>query len=554
MKFSLNYGFAWIEKNVHVAFTFLLLFLGIVVYGIQYASPNQTQWDEVYYIPPVARYEQGIFFMESHPPLAKLVLTAGDLLFHTNTKVDTSTIVNYDNVDGGGEKAGTKDDLPPGYNFIGIRFFPVLAAILLPLVIAAIIRLATGREWLAFLGGVFVIMDTALALHFRSAMLDSILLLLMFLAVYSMARVLQSSLSGLKIRTVDLVLATVFTGLSLSTKYNSLVLLFPLLIIFFLSTYTSPIDLQTTWQKVDYWILRGAKTWARFLLSLLGIGLIFVSVWAVHFSIANRYDSNLENNMGFFRSSDQLKAILQKDGAIKTPSAMFYAIGSGINFTYAYHEGVPGFDQCEKEAVAKNEVCNGSEPWMWPLGGRSVNFRWSKFAQETGTINTKTLDDYNNLNADEKAKYEVKTAYYSIQSNPFSWFFALLALISSVGILVFGAVRWWLTKKIPASSWFWILGTVFLYSTYMALALVSSRILYLYHYFFPLILSFILVGLVLNYIKVEQSRYFQSILVIMTILVVFGFIFYAPFVYGLPLSQLEFQLRNWLPTWALLKV
>jgi dolichyl-phosphate-mannose-protein mannosyltransferase len=544
---------SWLEHNTHLVYTFLLLMLGVMTFGFQFTVPNNTQWDEVYYIPPVARYQKGIFFMESHPPLGKLVLTLGDVIFGGNKSIDTSTIVNYDTLGGGGDLAGAKDDLPEGYSFFGIRFFPVVAAIVIPLIVMAIIRLITAKDWLGFVGGVLVVLDNALVLHFRAAMLDSILILLMLSALYYCIKGVKDWMDGKEVSRSTIVLATVLTGLAISTKYNALILLAPLFVLCVVASKSLPIKRTTFWGKLDYYLFRFADGWTRFIISMVGVGVIFVSIWGVHFAIARHYDSNLYNKEGFFAAGDTLKANLKDKGRLTTPLDFVYAISSGINYTLNYHAGVPSFEKCEQEAIAENKVCNGSKPWMWLTMSRSINFRWSKFAVENKTRETISLDDYNKLSDESKSSYTVKTSYYTLIGNPVVWLLSLIGLVTAFVTIMWGVVVWLWKKQRPSQSWWWVVLLFGLWAGYMAMAIPSTRIIYLYHYFFPLIVSFALLAILIHHYKLDDKKWFQAMLSVVLIAVVGGFLWFAPFTYAIPISSQQFDWRNWLPWWAIIK-
>lgn len=564
----------WVEKHTTYVYTFLLVLLGTVTFGFQYAQPTDTQWDEVYYIPPVARYETGTFFMESHPPLGKLLLTAGDVLLGTNRNIDKSGIIQYDTINNSDDVS--VNNLPNGYSFLGIRLFPVLAAIAIPVVVMFMVRLITQKDWLGFVIGMLVALDTALVLHFRAAMLDSILILLMLLSFYFGLKGVIEYIRAKKVETSSLVWSTVFAGLAISTKYNAIITLLPVFLVAFLHATPLEVTKKSLLGAVDAFLYRSAVAWTRFVACLLLISAIFVSTWAVHFAIARNYNSTLNNKEGLFLANEYLAERLKQEGSIKDLSMMAAAIGSGIQFTLSYHAGVPSFEQCEKEAKERGEVCNGSKPWMWLIGARTINFRYSKWAQSNIGAQTITLDQYNALKRGEDlnvkdetpeqkeqnalARKQLATEYtetgvwYTLIGNPVVWLLSLIGVLAAFWVSVVAAhalLRRRLQGVTPTLASIWLLTATWL--GYMVVALQSTRILYLYHYFFALVIGLLLLGLVVNHYQLDLKKYFQRWLAIALTLVILGFLFFAPFAYGIPMSYDGFDWRNWLTAWALKK-
>src|SRR4051794_39635298 len=67
-----------------VGFAFLILGLSHGTYFREYRLPTVTFWDESYHIPSAAKYLQGVFFMEPHPPLGKMLIAWGEKLLDAN--------------------------------------------------------------------------------------------------------------------------------------------------------------------------------------------------------------------------------------------------------------------------------------------------------------------------------------------------------------------------------------------------------------------------------------------------------------------------------------
>ena len=98
------------------------LFLGFVIllsyftYFHRYWEPQAVFWDENYHIASAQKYLHGIYFMEQHPPLGKLLIALGEKMLHPNEKTDQFIGTDY----------GT--DFAAGFSFAGYRFFSALLA------------------------------------------------------------------------------------------------------------------------------------------------------------------------------------------------------------------------------------------------------------------------------------------------------------------------------------------------------------------------------------------------------------------------------------------
>jgi dolichyl-phosphate-mannose--protein O-mannosyl transferase len=87
-----------------------------------YYNPPSPFWDENYHVAASQKYQEGVFFLELHPPLGKLLITAGESLFSPNDLSDEEI-----------QETVTTDYLnpfPEGFSFVGVRFFPALLAFL----------------------------------------------------------------------------------------------------------------------------------------------------------------------------------------------------------------------------------------------------------------------------------------------------------------------------------------------------------------------------------------------------------------------------------------
>lgn len=151
-----------------------------------------------------------------------------------------------------------------------------------------------------------------------------------------------------------------------------------------------------------------------------------------------------------------------------------------------------------------------SEFYTWPLMIRPVYY-WVKDFGEGGTGRIYLL------------------------GNPFVWWLGTLGLI-------FGLRLW---KKQENFRWLY-LGYLLSWLPF----LVIGRVLFLYHYLIPLAFSLAIFAFSwFDWLNKNWQNKRQLAIGAILILVVLGFLFFAPLSYGLPLSEEAYKLRVWLPSW-----
>src|SRR3989338_4008405 len=150
-----------------------ILVIGYFTIVHNFWVPQALFWDENYHIASAQKYLSGVFFMEPHPPLGKLVIALGEKLLNFNP-VDTQfTTTDY------------ATNPPAGFVFTGYRLFPVLLAWLTAPLLYGIFLLLTRKPlWAMFLSFLYVF-DNAMLVHLRSAMLESTLLFFSVLTIFA---------------------------------------------------------------------------------------------------------------------------------------------------------------------------------------------------------------------------------------------------------------------------------------------------------------------------------------------------------------------------------
>jgi len=175
--------------------------------------------------------------------------------------------------------------------------------------------------------------------------------------------------------------------------------------------------------------------------------------------------------------------------------------------------------------VTKNEP-NGQSVATWAIVTKPISYRWDSDG--------------------------ITTSYMTFIGNQVSWRLGLLGLIAA---LIMVCIR-----RFPHPKWqetadqkndhdlLEALGAMYLIFMGVHAFLGTQRVMYVYHYFIGLSLSYIILALVckiaFDRIKIigEQKL---NILTLISILVLLSFGFYAPFSYHRPLTYQQCQWRNW---------
>jgi len=467
---------------------YLILILGFFTYFINYEKPPNLYWDENYYVTAVEKYKKNIFFQESHPPLGKLIMYAGEQLWNPNKDL----FLDF-------EKTDFARNIPQGYSFKGVRFFPVFFAwINCALFFALLLVITKSSAWALSLSLLYA-MDNALIVHNRGAMLDStqifgiLVALLAYFKIFAQGRFSKrwAALLGLGIAWATW------------TKLNGLIviLLLPLLIFY-------PKDNKIKDKLRALLPSWGIASATMFLFSIL--------VWGLHFSHGKKIEPTL-NSAGWYRASTELKMIKENPTEHNNPINNFYVeLRDYLNYIANYSTGVPRLNLCK---IGEN----GSPFYWWPLGARTINYRW------------------------ETKNSGKEVSYLYLVPNPVVWGLAFIAIILSIAFFLmkylFGGI------KMEKDDEHHLIVMFTLYVAYMLSIARIDRVMYTYHYFIPLIFSFVLVAkwlpLLVSRIKLDRIKHKEAIAQLLVMLsITAAWNFYGPFTYYRPISCEDFQKRS----------
>jgi dolichyl-phosphate-mannose-protein mannosyltransferase len=452
-----------------------------------YASPAALFWDENYHIASAQKYLHQVHFMEPHPPLGKLMIALGEKILSPNEKTDQFLDTDYGR------------EIPRGYSFAGYRLLPTLfawlSAPLLFLIFFAILKNNIVSLLLSFL----YIFDNALIVHQRSAMLESTLHFFMLCMILCWLYIIQEK-PGSKRYIWHLIGCGASFGAVLTTKANGLILIL-----------LWPAVLFTLWPN-----------WKQALKSSVYFGIstlvVFCGVWYTHFALATEVRSALPDK-GYYKASPAYQTYLNE----KTTKNIFHfpvMLADSLAFLPHYAAGVPSLNLCKPDE-------NGSPWFYWPVGGRSINYRW----ETMGTA------------------YK----YLYLQSNPAVWFLGLIAVITSIGLLLSAC---FLPLKKQLKHPVLLLTFTGIYVSYMLTMARIDRVMYLYHYFIPLLCSFILLALVLDEIQIfwrwQLAAAHKTIMALCCSIAIFSsYQYYRPLSYYEPITDAAVNAKALLPVWDL---
>ena len=382
---------------------------------------------------------------------------------------------------------------PKGMSFAGYRLFPALFAWLNVVLFFLILKELTKDDLLAFFGSFLYLFDNALITHSRAAMLESIQLFFIFGSIWWFIKKYEVRKSWR-----DYLILGVWSGFAIAVKANSAILLL----------------LFVLWAWKD---IRGGKRAGVIIdgtLYALAAGAIFFGVFYLHFALGQKMPTHKN-----YAISKEYKTIIQKG---ETANPLYFATMMRDNLEYMsdYQKGVPKLNLCKPGE-------NGSLFIGWPLGIKAINYRWEK--------------------------HGAQVQYIYLQGNPVTWMLGLIAIFLAIVLVVAVFVF-----KAPVKNrriFEYIAAFTFIYVSYMIAVGQIPRVMYLYHYFIPLTISYIVAVLILYYLFeeeiVKRDRVVWGSIVTIAAAIVFAWWFYSPLSYYKPLTTQEFNKRIWFEYWQL---
>lgn len=515
-------------KRWHILFLLgFVVIISYLTYFHRYTEPQAPYWDENYYITDAQREINGVFYMQIHPPLGKLLIAWGEELIQwlgsgRNASMASgkgSFIRANDRTDQfvDTEHAG---EFPKDFNFAGYRLFPVLLAWLGAPLLFLIFLFVTRNPLISGFLSFLYVFDNALIVHHRGAMLDGPMIFFVILAIFAFFLVMRT-----RARLAPFLLSSALFGAALAlgfvTKFQNAIMF--LLVPFLLWKLWPSKAAAVTGKPRRYDILH--FLWA----SAAAFLLFFVGVWQIHFANMVKINPKL-NNDGYYRTSKQYRKILD-DGRQRSLLSFPVMLRDSFKYVGEYNKGIPKLDLCKPDE-------NGSPWFLWPVGATTISYRWETPGLEEGQQT-------------EDQTYR----YLYLVSNPVVWFAGLAAVILSVVYLLAPLFSAQKIRQDPEMRFMIIVFTT-LYAAYMAAMSFFERVLFLYSYFPPLIFSFILIALIVMELRaVGRFRLVEEHKMIgvgILAALIFGVHqFFRPLTYYEPLTDRQVARRAWLPIWQL---
>jgi len=491
---------SYLQQSKHWLIPSLLVLLSCTMYTSFLGNPKFMFWDENYHIASAQKHVDGILYMEPHPPLGKMLMGLSESVFQLNADKDMSSLLKTDHLGG--------KDIPKGMQFVGFRFPSAFLMGLSVFFFYHLLYLLTKHRAVASVFSLFFIFDNAFTIHARSAMLEGIQIFFIAMALWYAVR---SASKPNKASFSNYAILGVIVGLATAVKVNSLILiLLPGILL-----------LEQWFALAEKSSLFNAFKQASLALALFFSSLISVMLCIMYLHIGMN-DTVIEGR--HYKASPEYLDSLKEKGSWSV-SSFTYGLKDHYRYHSEYAKGVPRLDGCKKGGE------NGSHWAQWPFGGKSINYRWNK-----NTHNGKAWVEYSYL-----------------IGNPFIWLSAIFGMLMSISLII-GRFVYHAPIKDPA-LFRWIVYFSSLYLSYMIAISQIGRVMYLYHYFIPLVFAIINLALIYTYIFQERLNakncWGYVSLTSITVLTIGLFIWFSPFSYSIPISLEQFEARNWLSTWGM---
>jgi dolichyl-phosphate-mannose--protein O-mannosyl transferase len=463
------------------AFTLWILSATLIFPHLDY--PRAIVFDETYFIPTTQKYLHGIFFLEPHPPLAKLLIALGQKWYSPHQPANE--FLTVEKID----RDWSADTDITGYRVMSAMFGTLVAP-----TVFLVLGILLGRALPAFALALPVAFDNALIVQSRAGLQDSFLLFFCFAAVLNFAivnRKLDWSFRALG------VLSALWGILSASAGGVKLTGLFVV-------------------GLAGFYGLR--LLWARQIRRAIVFGLVFgamlaatyLSYWAIHFSIARQIIGTQDYGI-----TEEHRQILNGEKTVDPFTRFVIQMQDAVAYQHRYEAGVPRLDLSKPDEI-------GSPWYVWPLGGRAINYRWE----------TPDGQGYR---------------YIYLMGNPVTWLVSLLGVVFATALVLVD----WLLRILPAERRHWLYAFVLLYWAYMIPMMFIERVMYLYHYFPPLVTGVILFALAGRQAQTISLNVKRIALVGLVVLVIIAFWHYKPLTYYELITGPEFRQRILFPVWDL---
>ncbi len=469
------------DKLVFIVLILITLLFSFYTRFLNLGNPKFMVFDENFFIPMAEKYRSGEFYGDPHPPLGRLLITFGAVVF-------------------GGRAEKLADGTYDVESFVPYRIIPAFFGALIPIVIFFITFLLTKSKYLSFLGSWFVIFDNALVVHSKYALFDSILIFFFFMTLLILLVYLKFTKSlrdeifkrkNILFRVLLLLLSGLCSGIAISIKLIGVSTIFSILLILLYKTYKDQIHISL---KSMMFLL------FQMLVPFVMIFLVFVLSYKVHFALFYKPGEDFEEF-----SLEYQNCIIDKPNCkLKT----FDMILESLDWSFGYEKAVPPIDFCKEGEM-------GSLPFQWPFMARAIPYSFT---------------NYNNKIPIEEVSYVYLTG------NPIIWFSALIGLIFSFGLI--SASVFYRKSFINKEINFLVIIYLANFIPYFRI----ERVMYFYHYFIAFIISIILLMVLFKrYFEINQGNLtIKNLCLLVYSLILFlsllSFVVYSPLTYNIKVN------------------
>jgi len=475
------------------------LVIAVVAYFCFVANHDQPPflfWDENYHVTSAERYIEGIAQFETHPPLGKLLIALGEYYSGSNKGIDKTMLARTKQISG--------DDLPRNFSFQGMRLMPSWFAAFAALLFYALLYELLENRLYALLFTSLYVFENAFVVHFRATHLDSFQIFFSLGFLWYFVRLWKLTVA---VKWWQYALLSVWVSLAIMVKVNAVILLVLLPALYFHNAqYLSKKKIS------DYLPDFAGKAAVAIGSAVVVVFLVFTVHIAAGRNMPDPASPAGQKDIGFM--SPQYRDFLEHHKPL-TPYIVYRVFCDYYRFMEIDNKGVPKLDTSKPGE-------NGSYPLHWPFHDRNINYRWDSA--------------------------DGKTSYVQLVGNQPAWYSGTAAVILSLllvinyrvfGIQPRGTMRTYQIIEVFAVLW----------SVFMALHmwLISQRVMYLYHYFIGLIISYILLVLMWKYtseVHPKFDRHKGKVLVGAVSVFVLSYWFFLPLTNHYPMTKDQCELRN----------
>lgn len=476
---------------------YLLVFaIAYCCFVVNRAEPSHIFWDENYHVTSAERYLAGVAHFEPHPPLGLMLIAAGEKLSGANKNIDKRVLLETKQISG--------DAVPKDFSFAGMRLMPSLFAAFGALAFFALMYELFANRLHALLLSSLYLFENAFTVHFRATHLDAFQIFFSIATLWLFVRLWQRRIP---LRPLDYAALSTWCALAIMVKVNAVVLLalFPALYFKDASVLRSKRALR--W-AADFISKSGA--------AIAALALVIFSVFYVHAALTSNLPplNTPAANQDLANMSPEYRTYLEQHQEL-TPGMVLIIARDYYKFMKKDHEGVPKLDPSKPGE-------NGSHPLHWPFHDRNINYRWDSA--------------------------DGKTAYVQLVGNQLSWYAGTAAVIFSL-ILVINYRLFAIPLRGSLRTYELIEVFTGLYMVFMLLHLwlITQRVMYLYHYFLGLTISYVLLALLWQYLSEVHAgfaRHRTKILAIASAAILGSYLFFLPLSNHWPMTKEQCERRN----------